>query len=327
VTVSGGVATFNNVAVNALGTGYTLVASGGGLSATSSPFSVVYSPLLENFDNGLGLYHRVGAASQKVTITTAAAHVSTAKNGLNDAGDGNWYYRSDAPGQVKPGDSLSVWVQLNGAADGRAYFGFGSTKNGTFSAVLAPNTSQMMIQNNAGYTNYTVLASVKQTFSFNTWYRLQVDWGTSGKVVVSLYGSDGTTFVNSVTASTHDVTPGDFSFRATGSAKFFDTVYVNRGVNNFAAHPSFSTAGEGGTSSTAGSIVNGFVSLAPTLGSSSERGAALDQHATNGSGGQLGRTDPLPFPHSSSVVSDLAAERLWYVTTGVTVAQEGESLL
>ena len=93
------------------------------------------------------------------------------------------------------------------------------------SLVLAPNSDQLIIQNNSGF-GYANLAAVSQTYQANVWYKLEVDWGTTGIVTGKLYSSNGTTLLNSVTASTGDTTPGSFGFRATGSDKYWDTVAV-----------------------------------------------------------------------------------------------------
>ncbi len=248
VAVSHGVATFNGLSLSKAGTGDTLVASGTGLTgATSAAFNVTTpsapsATTLETFQNGLGNYYYTGGSPPQVTTAAAAAHDGSL--GLLDPGDGDWYLRLDSAGQINPGDTVSVWTRFAGTADGRAYFGFGTTPYGTLSAVLAPNTGQLLIENNAGFGE-TTLASVPQTYQANQWYFVQVAWGTSGTVTVSLYASNGTTLLNSVTVATHDTTPGDFAFRATGSAKDFDTVAVARGVNSFAtpaALPSLAAA-------------------------------------------------------------------------------------
>ena len=59
---------------------------------------------------------------------------------MNSAG---WAVRTDSGAHVQQGETISVWVQLANAADGRAYFGFGASTRGTLSLVLAPNTGQL----------------------------------------------------------------------------------------------------------------------------------------------------------------------------------------
>ncbi len=127
-----------------------------------------------------------------------------------------------------------MWVQLYGAANGRAYLGFGSSANGTLSLVAAPNTNQLLLQSNAGY-GFTTLGAVSQSYQANHWYRLEVAWGTSGAIVGRLYDSDGKTLLNTVTASTTAITSGGIAFRATGYDTFWDTVTVAHGVNTFQA--------------------------------------------------------------------------------------------
>ena len=136
--------------------------------------------------------------------------------------------------QVARGDTISVWLQFAGSADGRAYFGFGASAGGTLSIVAAPNTGQLILQNNVGW-NFTQLAAVNQSYLPNHWYRLEVDWGTSGTIVGKLFDSNGTTLLNSVTAATNAITSGGIAFRAIGSDKYWDTVTAQYGVNNFAS--------------------------------------------------------------------------------------------
>lgn len=242
VTVVQGVATFTGLSVNNAGTGYTLAASSGTLAgATSAAFNVSATTggttggsVVEDFQAGLGNYWYTGNSYPYAHTSTAAAHDGTA--GFDDVGDGDWYFRTDAAAQVNPGDTVSVWVKFAGAADGRAYFGFGTGTGGTLSVVLAPNTGQLLIQNNAGF-GFTDLAAVPQSFAANQWYRVEVDWGTSGAVTAKLFAGSSQTPLNAVSAATGDITPGGFAFRATGHDKYFDTVTVTRGVNQFTLAP------------------------------------------------------------------------------------------
>ncbi len=248
VTVSKGVATFSNLSLNNTGTGYTLKAASGTLTAaTSASFNVsAVGQVIEDFENTES-WNIVGGYYATAYRTTAAAHDGT--YGLDDYSGSDWIYRSDAGAQVKAGDTLSVWLAFAGSADGRAYFGFGATASGTLSLVAAPNTGQLIIQKNSGY-GFTNLAAVSQTYQPNTWYRLEVDWGTSGKIVGKLFASDGTTLLRQVTATTTAITSGGIAFRATGSDKYWDTVTATYGVNNFALpaspHTSLASAPVGG---------------------------------------------------------------------------------
>src|SRR5262249_18563879 len=191
VTVSGGVATFADLSVSQAGTGYTLTASAPGLAgATSARFNRgSTSKVIEGLRTSHSWYV-VGGYSLTAYRSTVAAHDGT--YGLVDYNGSDWIYRTDAAVQVKAGDTVSVWLKFAGTADGRAYFGFGAGSAGTLSLVAAPNTGQFILQKNASF-GFTDLASVTASYSANHWYRLEVDWGTSGKIVGKLYDSDGTT--------------------------------------------------------------------------------------------------------------------------------------
>jgi hypothetical protein len=307
VTVSDGVATFSNLSVNTAGT-YTLTATEGGLSVASSSFTISTgsSNVIENFQNGLGNYYYVGNTSPEVGISTIAAH-SPATDGLYDEGDGNWYFREDSGAVINPGDTVSVWVQFAGAANGRAYFGFGTTDNGLDSVVLAPNTGQFIIQNNAGFDTYTNLAASTQTYAANQWYLVQVQWGTSGKVIANLYSSTGTTttLINSISVATGDTTPGTFAFRAIGSTKYFSTVTDTPGVNNF----SVPAANGGSKHQTGGSDFISAESILPVTS-----GISVSGGGHGGSSAATGQ-DPLFWlpPPSKTGKGSSPSEKLRFV--------------
>jgi hypothetical protein len=237
VTVSGGVATFNNLTVSAAGTGYTLVATSGTLTqATSNAFNITTSgsgggggTLLEGFETSDNWYY-TGYGNDTAYLSSTAAHDGSW--GLDLTGP-DWFYRTDTGAQNKAGDTLSAWVDFSGAANGRAYFGFGASSNGTLSLVAAPNTGQLILMSDVGW-GYTNLAAVSASFMSNHWYRLEVDWGTSGNIVGKLYDSNGTTLLRSVSASTRVITSGGIALRSIGNDKYWDTITDTSGVNNFA---------------------------------------------------------------------------------------------
>jgi subtilase family serine protease len=233
-TVSGGVATFSSLTVSAAGTGYTLTAAAAGLAgATSQAFNVSAntSTVVEDFES-THMWNVVGSFNPTAFLTAAAAH--DGQFGLDTYSGNDWIYRSDAGAQIQAGDTIAVWLQFAGSADGRAYFAFGANTSGTLALVAAPNTGQLILMQNPNF-GFQNLAAVSQSYLPNHWYRLEVDWGTSGTVVGKLFDSNGTTLLNSVTASTQLFTSGGFGFRAIGSDKYWDTVTVTHGVNNFTA--------------------------------------------------------------------------------------------
>jgi hypothetical protein len=233
VTASGGVASFGDLSINQAGTGYTLAASSSGLTgATSNPFNVTATSVIEGFETSSPssylstFYTVVGATSPTAVLSTLAAHDGT--YGLRDTNGNDWIFRNDATTQVKEGDAISVWIKLAGAADGRAYFGFGASASGTLSVVLAPNTGQFLVQNNSGYgfTNIGSAGAPAGGYLANHWYRLEVDWGSTGSITGQLFDSNGQTLLDTVTASTPSGGPtsGGIAFRAIGHNKYWDTV-------------------------------------------------------------------------------------------------------
>jgi hypothetical protein len=235
-TVSGGVATFANLSINNPGNGYTLRATSGSLTAaTSAAFNIATKitntgNVIEGFETSDSC-HLTGFGNVYAYRATYAAHDGL--YGLDMYNGNDWIYRNDAAAQVNAGDTLSVWLQFSGVANGRAYFGFGAGPGGTLSLVAAPNTGQLILQQNLGY-GFTDLAAVGQTYQANHWYRLEVDWGASGTIVGKLFDSNGTTLLATVTATTTAIRSGGIAFRVTGNDKFFDTVTDTPGVNNFA---------------------------------------------------------------------------------------------
>ena len=234
-TASGGIAKFSSLSIDTAGTGYTLTATAtlpGATTATSASFNITSTKTIEDFESGnLSAYKVVGATKPSAVVSTAARHDGT--YGLKDTNGNDWIYRNDV--QVKEGDSISVWVQLNHSADGRAYFGFGASQYGTLSAVLAPNTSQFLIQSNSGYGFVNIGAANQPAggYKANHWYRLEVDWSTTGAITGKLFDSDGKTLLRTVTATTPSGGPtsGGIAFRAIGHNKYFDTVTDTPGVN------------------------------------------------------------------------------------------------
>ncbi len=178
------------------------------------------SRVLEDFEDGnIEEYQEI--RSPGASVATIAARDGT--YGLLDSVGGGWLYRDDPQIFVQQGDTISVWINLADAADGRAYFGFGASETGTLSAVLAPNTEQLIIQENKEY-RYNSIAAVSQTYTPNQWYKLEVDWGVGGNITAQLFDSDGTTLLNSVTGYSNMFTSGSIAFRGTHSDKYFDTI-------------------------------------------------------------------------------------------------------
>ncbi|HEY5315136.1 MAG TPA: ELWxxDGT repeat protein, partial [Pirellulales bacterium] len=206
--------------------------------------------LLEGFEsNSLAAYTPLIPAADSATLVSTAAH--DGQLGLSTGADTEWIYRADPAAQVEQGATLSVWVRFDGSATGRAYFGFGASAAGTLSLVVGGNTDQLLLQDNTGY-GFITLAAVSQTFQAGTFYRLQVNWGVGGTIVGQLYASDGTTLLNSLTATDNAITSGGIAFRGFGNNFDFDSVTVSANATNFYQVQMAAGAVLGATTSTPG---------------------------------------------------------------------------
>src|SRR5207248_3972484 len=184
---------------------------------------------IEDFESP-HVYHVVSPPATFAT-STAAAHDGT--TGVINHGGSDWVYRDDTAAQVHTGDTISVWVQFHGTADGQANFAFGANSNpdgspnATYSFVVSAGNRKLYLQENFWGSGRTVTigtSSGNPRILVNHWYRMEVTWGTTGGMVGKLYDSDGTTLLSSVSASANLFTAGGIGFHATGHDKYWDTV-------------------------------------------------------------------------------------------------------
>ena len=159
------------------------------------------------------------------SLTANAAHDGPL--GLSIASDTEWMYRNDATVHVAQGQVISTWVRSEAVVpSGRAYVGFGASATGALSLVMGGNTGQLILENNASF-GFNVLNAVNQTWLANHWYRFEITWGVGGAIPGKLYDSDGTTLLNTVTATDNTITSGGLAFRGFGNTLDFDTVTDN----------------------------------------------------------------------------------------------------
>jgi hypothetical protein len=199
--------------------------------------------VLESFESGeLSNYRSYYHFVPSVDVVAAAAHNGTPGLGLVKHDGFEWFVNTNTT--VQRGQTISVWGRFADAADGRLYFGFGYNPQGDFQSTafntslaltLAGNTNQLLIQRLSGNATPTVLGSVAQTYAANQWYRLEVEWAADGGITGRLYGSDGTTLLNTVTGTDTTITQGNIAFRGFGSDKYFDTVVLDDDSSGTAA--------------------------------------------------------------------------------------------
>jgi hypothetical protein len=192
--------------------------------------------VVANFESSASLanYRTVFHYYPTVDLAAAAAHDGLL--GLDKHDGYEWMVSTDSAEQVHQGETISVWTQLAGTADGRAYLGFGTIAPSltqdtsafrTLALVLAPNTNQLLLQSISGNTTFTTFGTAAQTYQADHWYRMEVTWGTGGSITGKLYDSDGTTLLNTVTGTNNSITSGNIGIRAFGGDKYFDTYVVD----------------------------------------------------------------------------------------------------
>jgi outer membrane protein OmpA-like peptidoglycan-associated protein len=142
------------------------------------------------------------------SLNKGCAH--SGKLGLNCSQE--YFVRTDL--QIGfPGQVISFWVRFQRKTN--AYLGFGknSIRMGHgYYLCLAPERNTFDIRRSPDYT-YPFLKSASQTYKLHSWYRAELTFNTSTNVTAKLYGSNGTTLLNSITLEIPDLTPGGISFR------------------------------------------------------------------------------------------------------------------
>ncbi|HFQ80608.1 MAG TPA: PEP-CTERM sorting domain-containing protein [Desulfobacterales bacterium] len=151
------------------------------------------------------------------SVSTSAAH-----DGSYGVTDPEWTYYTGADGQVSEGDSISAWFK---AGTGRFYLGFDADGSGGDSFVSAPNTSDIRFQENPGY-GFIELNTSSQSWNIGNWYFAEVLLGPGNTAIGNLYGSDGTTLLNTVSHTFSDGFGGGVAIRSFGGFNI-DTISVN----------------------------------------------------------------------------------------------------
>lgn len=175
--------------------------------------STAWAQLIEGFEHGnAGLYTTTGGVNPNFTLTAAAARSGNFGAAFGNVSGPFWYYRTDLA--TAPGNEYYVHVYV-GAGDvptGRVYVGVGASAGGTWSMVAAPNTGEIIIQNNTGYGFVNVAAA---PYAFTPgWYQMRLDWALNGDMTLRLYDDTGTTLLaQTPTASTGYTTAGGIAFR------------------------------------------------------------------------------------------------------------------
>ncbi len=169
--------------------------------------------VVEDFEHGNeGLYLPMNAGIDTLDLVAAAAHDGGFGAQFGNSGGPAW--RGHLGLVTAPGNTYDCFVRLRGSSTvGRTYVGYGASATGCVCAVIAPNTSQLMLLDSSGW-GFVTLAAVPFTYASNTWYVLRFEWAANGSATVHLLDETRTTTLASTpTVATNFVTPGGIAMR------------------------------------------------------------------------------------------------------------------
>ncbi|MCC6661156.1 MAG: hypothetical protein IT437_09750 [Phycisphaerales bacterium] len=180
--------------------------------------SALPAQVIEGFEHGNeGLYAFAGGLVDNMSLTAGAAHDGAL--GAEFSSIALPAFRTRFSLATAPGASYAVFVRVRGAwpQAGRLYLGVGASPGGAWSAVFAPNTSEIQLQDNTGY-GFVTVAATPVAIQNNTWYALVLDWGVSGDMRVRLMdGAMTATLATTPVTATGLLVPGGLSLRGFGS--------------------------------------------------------------------------------------------------------------
>jgi len=168
------------------------------LLATIAAASFAQAAIIEDFEhNNPALYTSLNGSDSYVINGTAA--FSGSFGGATDSFD--FFARSDVA--TSAGFVYSAKVRATGpigdpqniSSAGRIYMGIGASATGMWSAVFAPNSGEIMIQDNNGFGFNEFQHTAVAGMASNTWYTLSLLWAGNGDMQVSLYDSTGTSLM------------------------------------------------------------------------------------------------------------------------------------
>jgi hypothetical protein len=179
--------------------------------------------MLENFEHGdENLWAFAGTTVDTMNLTAAAAR--SGNFGAEFGAGTSPAFRTRFDLTTAPGNEYQAFVRARTAGIGRLYFGVGASAAGTWSAIFAPNSSQILLQNNTGW-GFTSVQTAPFTPAAETWYILRLNWEIDGAMTVSIWDETATNQLAQTTpALTGFTTPGGIALRGftTGTGNFND---------------------------------------------------------------------------------------------------------
>jgi hypothetical protein len=189
--------------------------------------------MLEDFEHGNeNLWEFAGTTVDTMDLTAAAARGGSfgAQFGVGT----NPAFRTRFDLTTAPGNEYQAFVRSRTENSGRIYLGVGASPGGTWSAIFAPNTSQILLQNNSGW-GFVSVQTAPFTPTPGTWYILRLNWATDGAMTVSIWDEAGTSqLAQTSPALTGLTTPGGVALRGftigTGNFNDLDEISVVGGA-------------------------------------------------------------------------------------------------
>lgn len=173
----------------------------------------VAAQIVEDFEHGNeSLYLPMNAGVDTLDVVASGAHDGNFGAQFSTSGGPSW--RGNLALVTSPGNTYDCFVRVRGSATiGRTYVGYGATTTGCVAAVIAPNTSQILLLDSTNW-GFTTLGSAPFAFATDTWYVLRFEWATNGNATVRLLDETRTvTLASTATAATSFQSPGGIALR------------------------------------------------------------------------------------------------------------------
>jgi hypothetical protein len=172
--------------------------------------------MIDDFESGT--WPAPGWIVQAAGGSVGASYAHDGSYGLFDP---DWHYNLDTT-VGNPGDILSAWIRPD--ASGRLYFGFGASASGAKSVIIAPNTTELLVQDNNGW-GYSDVASTSTGWTYGDWYWLTVEFLGGNEIRGTAYLDDQVTVYATVTHTFSSSVVGGVAIRGFGSMAT-DTIEV-----------------------------------------------------------------------------------------------------
>ncbi|MFT6087235.1 MAG: hypothetical protein ACI9UJ_002570 [bacterium] len=174
--------------------------------------SYANASIIEDFETGTW-----GSDWSQATGSISGSAAHDGNYGVSDPGWNIW-----SGFTVSAGDSISAW--FTGGGSGRFYLGFDALPTGADSFVADIYGKHILFQTNAGY-RYGDVAETSQVWN-DQWYRFQLDVLSTFTVKGSLFDSDGSTLLNTLSHTFSDEISGGVAIRAFRGVEI-DTICIN----------------------------------------------------------------------------------------------------